>query len=444
MSSAAPAIAVRGVHKHYLLYASPAQRFGDLLLRRQSGARRFHALDGIDLQVARGETVGLLGRNGAGKSTLLSIIAGVVQPTAGTVEVNGRVGALLELGAGFHPEYSGLDNARLAASLLGLTRREIEQRLDGIVAFADIGEHIEQPVRTYSSGMFVRLAFAVHAALEPEVLIVDEALAVGDAAFQAKCYRRLRELKEHGSAILLVTHDIQTVRLFCERAVWLDHGRVRMEGSPQDVGNAYLEALYAGSPPLPAAAAAAAPAASAAGTAVPGTRAPLPQHGLVGSVDLSAPAAPSGAAARWGEGGGRLRWAALYREKGAGGGAVAQGERLRIVVHYHCDLQPVPADLSVAVTVLHRKSLELLGASTSAEGVALDRHGNALVQVEFSFDNLLAPDDYALALALWRDEGDVPRYLDFVSGVLPFSVSADRPTYALVRPKVSIVSTVQA
>ncbi|MCA3227952.1 MAG: ABC transporter ATP-binding protein [Burkholderiales bacterium] len=438
MSAALPAIAVQAVHKEYLLYASPAQRFLDLLLRRRSRARRFHALDGVELQVARGETVGLLGRNGAGKSTLLSIIAGVVQPTAGTVQVHGRVGALLELGAGFHPEYSGRDNARLAASLLGLTRREIDQKMDSIVAFADIGEHIDQPVRTYSSGMFVRLAFAVHAALEPEVLIVDEALAVGDAAFQAKCYRRLRELKERGTAILLVTHDIQTVRLFCERAVWLDHGRIRMQGSPQEVGNAYLEALYAGAPPT------AAPAAVAAGALPQVTAAHLPERGLVASVDLSGPGAPAGAAARWGEGGGRLRWAALYRSHGTGSDAPMQGEALRVVVQYRCDLQPVPADLSVAVTVLHRKSLELLGASTSAEGMALDRHGNSVVQVEFTFDNLLAPDDYALAVALWRDEGDTPRYLDFVSGVLPFSVGADRPTYALVRPKVSIVSTVQA
>jgi lipopolysaccharide transport system ATP-binding protein len=235
-----------------------------------------------------------------------------------------------------------------------------------------------------------------------------------------------------------VTHDIQTVRLFCERAVWLDHGRIRMQGSPQEVGNAYLEALYAGAPPT------AAPAAVAAGALPQVTAAHLPERGLVASVDLSGPGAPAGAAARWGEGGGRLRWAALYRSHGTGSDAPMQGEALRVVVQYRCDLQPVPADLSVAVTVLHRKSLELLGASTSAEGMALDRHGNSVVQVEFTFDNLLAPDDYALAVALWRDEGDTPRYLDFVSGVLPFSVGADRPTYALVRPKVSIVSTVQA
>lgn len=435
------AIEVRDVHKHYLLYASPVQRFLGLLLQRRSTARRFHALDGVSLTVARGETVGLLGRNGAGKSTLLSIIAGVLTPSAGQAEVHGRIGALLELGAGFHPEYSGRDNVLLAASLLGLTARQIEHKLPSIIEFADIGEHLDQPVRTYSTGMFVRLAFAVHTALEPDVLIVDEALAVGDAGFQVKCYRRLRDLKDRGTAILLVTHDIQTVRLFCDRAVWLDHGRVRMEGRPDEVGNAYLEALYAGSKS----------ADQASKTAEPLAAASLPEapvhlgdeHGLLGAVDLGASSAlPAGS--RWGDGGGKLLWAALYGPAGRTAGAVEYGQKLRIAVLYRCDMDPVPEDISVAFTVLHRKSLELLCESTSAQKLRLDGFGQAVVKIEFEFDNLLAPDDYALALALWRDTGSAPEYLDFVSGVLPFTVVDTQPAYGLVRPRVAITAGLPA
>src|SRR5512137_2755433 len=205
MSTTPNAIEVRDVRKEYDLYASPLRRFLSLLLRRSGDAERFVALDGVDLDVHKGETIGIVGRNGGGKATLLQLIAGVLTPTSGHIAVHGRVAAMLELGAGFHPDYTGRENVRLAASLYGVPRTEIEARFDEIAAFADIGQHIDLPMRTYSSGMYVRLAFAVHTAIDPDVLIIDEALAVGDAAFQAKCYRRLRELKDKGMFFLLVS-----------------------------------------------------------------------------------------------------------------------------------------------------------------------------------------------------------------------------------------------
>jgi len=199
----------------------------------------FSALDDISFEVARGEAFGILGRNGAGKSTLLQILVGTLQPNEGTVEVTGRIGALLELGSGLNPDYTGRENIYLGASLLGLSREKTNSELNKVIEFAAIGEFIDQPTHTYSSGMQVRLAFAINACLEPDVLIIDEALAVGDAPFQAKCYRHLRSLQEAGATVLFTSHSVDTVRSLCTRAMWLDHGQIRMIGEAKDVAAAY-------------------------------------------------------------------------------------------------------------------------------------------------------------------------------------------------------------
>ncbi len=419
------AIRVDGVSKSYVLHRSPARRFFDLMFGWRGDARVFHALDDVSFAVARGETIGIVGRNGAGKSTLLSIIAGVLTPTAGRARVTGRVGALLELGAGFHGEATGRENIYLGASLLGLTDAEIARRFDAIVAFADIGDHLDQPMRTYSSGMFVRLAFAVHTVLEPDVLIVDEALAVGDAAFQAKCFRRLRELKSRGTAILMVTHDVQTVRLFCDRAIWLDRGRIRMQGAPADVTAEYLRDLYGGATPPQS-------------PAQPAPEPAIPAHGLFEAIDLASGATPAHAV-RWGQGGARLLSAAIASPDGDVPTVIEHGKRMCITIVYRCDLDPPPADLSVGFTIVHRKSLELIGEYTRAQQVRLDDFPSGTpVRVDFEFDNILAADDYTLAVAAWRDVEGAPEYLDFVNGVLPFKVVAMHTVHALARPAVTI------
>jgi lipopolysaccharide transport system ATP-binding protein len=430
MSGANPAnaaIRIEGVGKAYALHRSGARQFFELMFGWRSPTQRFHALDDVSFTVARGETVGLLGRNGAGKSTLLQIVAGVLAPSSGRATVNGRLCALLELGAGFHPDYTGRENVRLGATLLGLSHREIDARFDTIAAFADIGDHMDLPMRTYSSGMFVRLAFAVYTAVDPEILIIDEALAVGDAAFQAKCFRRLRELKERGTAVLFVSHDVQSVRLFCDRAIWLDHGRLKMDGRPDEVTAEYLRDLH-GSEGAP----------RTSSTTTPTPEAEVPQHGLIEAIDLSDGTAPNGAV-RWGKGGGRLLSAALSGPDGLSIGALEHGRRIRLSVVYRCETDPPPADLSIAFTIQHRKSLELLGETTSGQGLNLACFpGWQPVQVEFEFDNVLAPDEYTVALAVWRDVDGRPEYLDFVQGILPFRVVADRFVYALVLPRVDI------
>ena len=234
------ALRVEQLGKCYPIYSHPRDR----LLQAFYGQRRqlyrpFWALQDVSFVLPRGRTLGVVGRNGSGKSTLLQLICGTLTPSSGSVEARGRIGALLELGSGFNPEFSGLENVFLNGALLGLSRREIEERLDTILAFADIGNFIDQPVKTYSSGMAVRLAFAVQAHVQPNLLVVDEALAVGDEMFQKKCYAHLERLKQEGTAILLVTHSCPQILQHCDEALLLHNGRLKLMGAPKLVTSTY-------------------------------------------------------------------------------------------------------------------------------------------------------------------------------------------------------------
>lgn len=246
------AITVDNVAKYYHIYEHPSDRLKQFVMPRVSRVtgkppktygREFRALDGISFQVNRGETVGIIGRNGSGKSTLLQMICGTLTPTLGSIGTEGRIAALLELGAGFDPEFTGRENVYMNASVLGLSKPEIDDRLEDILAFAEIGDFIDQPVKTYSSGMYVRLAFAVIAHVDADILVIDEALAVGDAFFVQKCMRFLRRFMEHGT-VLFVSHDTAAVLNLCERAIWLDKGKVAAEGAPKEVADAYLKAFF--------------------------------------------------------------------------------------------------------------------------------------------------------------------------------------------------------
>ncbi len=238
------AIAVSGVQKVYKLYDRRRDRLKETLgFSRKKRHRDHYALNGVDFQVKNGECVGIIGTNGSGKSTILKIITGVLTPTAGTVTVNGRISALLELGAGFNPEYNGIENIYLNGTMIGFTEDEIKERIDDILAFADIGEYVYQPVKTYSSGMFVRLAFAVAINIDPEILIVDEALSVGDVFFQAKCYHKFEEFKKQGKTILFVSHDLGSISKYCDRVILLNQGVKLGEGSPKEMIDIYKQVL---------------------------------------------------------------------------------------------------------------------------------------------------------------------------------------------------------
>lgn len=242
--SSEPVISVRGLTKIYRVYDHPLQGLLSRLTGNRFGRHKaFHALEGLSFDVYRGETVGIIGRNGSGKSTLLQLICGIRKATAGSVSTRGRVSALLELGSGFHPEFTGRENVFLQGAIMGISRAEMEHRYEAIAEFADIGAFIDQTVKLYSSGMFVRLAFATAINVDPDVLIVDEALAVGDAGFQARCHAKFGAFKSSGKTTLLVTHDLNQVVAHCDRAIMLDRSRLVATGSPKEVVDFYRRRL---------------------------------------------------------------------------------------------------------------------------------------------------------------------------------------------------------
>jgi len=239
-------ISVKNLSKMYKLYRCPSDRLKETFHPfKKPYHERFYALQSVSFDVRRGEAIGIIGRNGSGKSTLLRVISRVLQPTSGTVAVNGRISALLELGAGFNPEYTGTENVYMNAAILGYSKKEIDAIYDDIVAFADIGEFINQPVKTYSTGMFVRLAFAIAITVKPDIIIVDEALAVGDEAFQRKCYSRVLDFIQSGRTLLFVSHSAQLIVELCDRALLLERGELLLDADPRTVVTSYQRLIYA-------------------------------------------------------------------------------------------------------------------------------------------------------------------------------------------------------
>ena len=244
MSEKQVAISVENVDKVYKLYDRPSDRLREAFsLSKKKRYKEKYALSNVNMTVYQGETVGIIGTNGSGKSTILKMITGVLNPTRGNITVNGRISALLELGAGFNMEYNGIENIYLNGTMMGFSKKEIDEKMESILSFADIGDYVYQPCKTYSSGMFVRLAFAVAINIDPEILIVDEALSVGDVFFQAKCYQKFDEFKKLGKTILFVSHDLSSISKYCDRVVLLNQGEKLGEGTPKEMIDAYKRVL---------------------------------------------------------------------------------------------------------------------------------------------------------------------------------------------------------
>ena len=246
-------IEIENVSKCYEIYKKPVDRLKQYaalgmkaisLCPAKKHYREFWALKDVSFKIGKGETVGIIGQNGSGKSTLLQLICGTLKPTSGRIKVNGRIAALLELGAGFNPEFTGRENAYLNAAILGIPREAMESRMQDVLEFSELGDFLEQPVKTYSSGMYARLAFAVAIHVDPEILIVDEALAVGDARFIAKCIRRIKDIQEQGASILFVSHDVGSVRNLCQRAIWINQGKLIDEGDVFSVTGQYMAYMF--------------------------------------------------------------------------------------------------------------------------------------------------------------------------------------------------------
>ena len=401
-----PALRVEGVSKQYRIYDRPVDRLKESITRgRWKTHREFWALHDISFEVEPGTTTGIIGPNGSGKSTLLQIITGTLEPTHGTVWHEGRIAALLELGAGFNPEFTGIENVFMNASLMGLTKTETERLLPEIESFAEIGEFIHQPLKTYSSGMYVRLAFAAAIAVSPQILIIDEALSVGDAVFQHRCTRRIKEMQEAGTTILFVSHDPGAIRALCSRAILLNGGRMEADGSPADVLDRYQKLIMAQE-----AAYAEAQLARLHEKALPEVSASDENVALQFTF-------------RHGDGSAEILRVDLLDASLRPVTMVESGQlvHLRVRVIFHQDLE----DPVYGFIIRNRYGINLYGTNTKVQGIkpGLIRRGER-VETTFAFNCWLAPDLYSVSIAV-HSPNSVS--FDWMDGALFFRVFSEIP-----------------
>jgi len=402
-----PALRVEGVSKQYRIYDRPVDRLKESLTRgRWKTHREFWALHDISFEVESGTTTGIIGPNGSGKSTLLQIITGTLEPTHGTVAHEGRIAALLELGAGFNPEFTGVENVFMNASLMGLTKAETERLLPEIESFAEIGEFIHQPLKMYSSGMYVRLAFAAAIAVSPQILIVDEALSVGDAVFQHRCTRRIKEMQEAGTTILFVSHDPGAIRALCSRAILLNGGRMEADGPPADVLDRYQKLIMAQE---------AAYAEAQLARVQENTR---PQVSVSDDDEVALQFT-----FRHGDGSAEILRVDLLDASQRAIAMVESGQlvHLRVRVIFHEDLE----DPVYGFVIRNRYGINLYGTNTKVQGIkpGLIPRGER-VETTFTFNCWLAPDLYSISIAV-HSPNSVS--FDWMDGALFFRVFSEIP-----------------
>jgi ABC-type polysaccharide/polyol phosphate transport system ATPase subunit len=397
------ALRVHQVSKQYRTYARPGDRLKESLTRgRLSRHKEFWALRDISFELEKGEIVGIIGPNGCGKSTLLQIIAGTLEPTQGDVWHEGRISALLELGAGFDPEFTGVENVYMNASLLGFSRRETDKLFPHIERFAEIGDFLSQPVKTYSSGMYVRLAFAIAATVEPDILIIDEALAVGDAVFQHRCLRRIKELHERGTTVLFVSHDAAAIRALCSRAILMSQGRIISDGAPADVLNCYQEII------------------------MQRERVYEAESEALGDTISAAPEnfEPLSFAYRHGNRNAEIVIAELADTTSRRVEILETGTPLimRIAARFNFEVE----DPVIGFLIRNRHGISAFGTNTSEQRLDLGtvRRGETL-EVTFSFNCWLGIDNYSISCAVHSREGEAYDWLD---GVRFFRVTSLRLT----------------
>lgn len=393
MTTAEIALRVDNLSKIYALYDVPVDRLKESLNPfRKKYHKDFYALKNITLNISKGEAVGIIGKNGSGKSTLLKILTGVLTPSAGHMATNGTISALLELGTGFNPDLTGIENIYFSGTIMGYSKNQMSAKLDDILSFADIGDFVKQPVKTYSSGMFVRLAFAVAITVDPDILIVDEALSVGDIRFSQKCYRKIKEFRSRGKTIIMVTHDTGAVISFCTRAVWLQDGEVRQDGNPDDVVKQYISFMSYGT------------------TALDTERAESGKLGILKqdpqNVEDRSKAIQweeVSACSSFGEGGAKITRVALYDKDYSHRITFIKGESERVVkflVEFIC-MQDIESPI-VGFTVKDELGNQILGTNSSILGMNLQRFisGNKnTIEFEFEFP-LLRNGNYSISPAI--------------------------------------------
>jgi lipopolysaccharide transport system ATP-binding protein len=410
MSSDDIAIRVNNLSKCYQIYDAPRDRLKQFILPRlprlggqqpRQYFREFWALREVSFEVRKGETVGIIGRNGSGKSTLLQMICGTLTPTGGSIETSGRITALLELGSGFNPDFSGRENVYLNGAVLGLSREEVDERFDEIVAFADIGQFIDQPVKTYSSGMVVRLAFSVQSQVAPDILIVDEALSVGDARFQAKCFERLRQLKENGTSILLVTHSNEQIVTHCTTAILLNEGVQVEVGAPKRIVNRYMDLLFG----KERASKHLVPSQKKEASDEGGARNGYQLSRLEDSFSKRNGYNPH--EYRWGDGAATILDYYLAADDKPYPSAISTGQQITLLVSviFHGDFyRPI-----FGITIKTKEGITVYGVNSETiecdDLIDLGKSGS-VIQVETEFSCLLAPGDYFISLGVATKHGE--------------------------------------
>ena len=405
------AIKVENLSKAYQIYDQPNDRLKQFVMPRLQRAvgmtprqyyRDFWALKDVSFEVKKGETVGIIGRNGSGKSTLLQLICGTLNPTCGRIQANGRIAALLELGSGFNPEFTGRENVYMNAAVLGVSREEVDARFNEITAFADIGDFIDQPVKSYSSGMFMRLAFSVSINVSPDILIVDEALAVGDVKFQAKCFERLKRLKDEGTSILLVTHSTEQIVTHCTKAVLLDGGQVCEAGDPKHAVNRYLDMLF-GKPKK-----AEAQDDSKSGSEETPPSHPLPLHNLDYKNDVfSTRPGYNPHEYRWGDGAAKITDYRLVADGEAYPSAISTGQQVELAVAIRF-VQALHRPI-LGITIKTKEGVTVYGTNTELLDIEEFKSRGAendMLAAKADFVCQLAPGDYFISVGIATRHGE--------------------------------------
>ena len=402
-------IEVKGLSKYYPVFSSPFERLKQILLssiyKKELcySDKDFCALNNLNFNIKKGEVVAVLGRNGSGKSTLLQAICGTLTPSKGSVNVTGRIAALLELGAGFNPEFTGRENIYLNASILGLTRKEIDDKIDDIIGFSEISAHIDQPVKHYSSGMFVRLAFSVAINVNPDILIIDEALSVGDAKFQAKCIKKIESIMELGKTILFVSHDITSVRTLCKRAIWIENGNMIMDGEVFEVSSQFMQSMY-----------------------------DSPEESV---QDIQRTCPYNKYVSHWGNSIGCIKQVDLLNENREKTSVFAIGQPMTISLEYSLPDDVQENDVNIAISIKNLKGVDLIVFSSDVSKVEKDTN---IIRTEFKLTNQLSSGEYLVVVALEDNRASDGFYYEYIEGAEYFTSVSNEKSQGLFNPKVCI------
>ncbi len=419
-------IKVEQLSKCYQLYAKPQDRLKQMLLSRsKTYYREFWALRDVSFEIAPGETVGIIGRNGSGKSSLLQMICGTLSPTSGAVATHGRLAALLELGAGFNTEFTGRENVLLNAAILGFPQEQMLERMDEILAFSELGDFLDQPVKTYSSGMYARLAFSIAIHVDPEILIVDEALAVGDARFVAKCMRRIKDIQKTGASILFVSHDVSSVRTLCDRAIWLDKGRMLEQGDVFPVTGRYMEMMFQDDDASD----------DSEHEAMHAANVPVLEN-VLAEVAVEDIALDSRPVTHWGSHKGLILSAAVLDASGARRDVHEWGKSMEIRISLRMPQGIDREHLSIAVSIKDLKGSDLIVSTThDFETRRLPDDDN--FEVSFKLINPLVTGKYLLVAAVENRLHRDIHYYEYIEGAHYFSSLANQRFFGLFQPPIS-------